>query len=331
MTSAVLAIDAGGSSTVVRLDLEGRIKELRFPPMNPASVGQPMAEANARACMREVSQIVGTRFSKGCISAAFVQRQNYGRLADRIITAFIEEAPVGDYVFVNDVIPLLIAPPISGEGIVISSGTGSCTIGRDSRGKIEALGGHEYVISDSGSAYAIGLAGLRVAAEAFDGFEGGEALLIASRRFFGMEIPALGRHLSGSSKVKMEVAAFAPSVCGVASAGDDMAKEIIERAATSLAEYACKVAGTLRFEGSVRVGFAGGVITNCRGLADAVRTLLSRSDMDLMPIAVSNLDCVAWLARNGTGMVEGYDVAPPSPLAAWCGPELYVTQVRKIV
>lgn len=295
---AILAIDAGGSVTSLRIRTDKETAEVKLPSVNPASVGCPQAVINAKQCMRAASEIIGNSYTFGCIAGAFVQLQNFSPSQDQVITALMSEAPQGQYVFVNDVVPLILSPPMSGNGIVISSGTGSCVIGRDYDGKIVALGGHEYVLSDAGSAYAIGLAGLRVAAETYDGLTGGEKLLAECRQMFGMDVPTLGRHLSGSPNVKVEVASFAPSVCAAAEQGDGAARKIIGEAALALARYAREVGHNLNCEPPLSIGLGGGVLMNCPGLANAVATQLRDFGVDFRPVTLNNLDCAAWLAIN---------------------------------
>ncbi|GIV62294.1 MAG: hypothetical protein KatS3mg044_1160 [Rhodothermaceae bacterium] len=73
-------------------------------------------------------------------------------------------------------------------GVLVLAGTGSIVLARDRHGGFHRAGGWGYLLGDEGSGYAIGLAGLRAVAGAFDG---GPATTLTARlaRHHGITSP----------------------------------------------------------------------------------------------------------------------------------------------
>jgi N-acetylglucosamine kinase-like BadF-type ATPase len=217
-----------------------------------------------------------------------------------LIAAFLEAGPPASYVFVNDVVSILLAPPLEGYGIVISSGCGSCVVGRSVAGEVLSIGGKEYVISDFGSAYAIGLEGLRAASRGHEGLHKAEALLDLARRHFGLDIPMLGRSLAASPAVKTKVASFAPAVCSAAQMGDPTAFDIIKSAAYDLAQSFAVLADRLNLSDNIPIVLSGGAF-NCALLVRLVKEFIPQ-DREIDRIKrVSPINCALQLAIMYSG------------------------------
>jgi N-acetylglucosamine kinase-like BadF-type ATPase len=139
----------------------------------------------------------------------------------------------------NDVVPLVLAPPVSGDGLALVAGTGSTCIGVSPGGAAARVGGHEYLLSDEGSGYQIGLAALRAAMRGYEGTGPCTALSTA----VGADLPALARELVASPDAKTRVAEFAVTALRLWTSGDETAGAIVRAAIDDLVAL---VGATLR-------------------------------------------------------------------------------------
>ena len=231
-TASRLVVEAGGSTT--RASLRGAtgvpVHRL-FGPVNPASVGR--AGTLAQWC-----ELLGWATGHGTEVVGWIASASVAPGTVDDVTAMIEQAAArtglhGTIVVSNDILPLLLAPPVAGHGVALIAGTGSGCVARCA-GRTVRVGGHEYVLSDDGSGYWIGLRGLRAASRAQDGTGPGTLLVAHAVRFGDCSIPVLGRRLAQSSAVKSEVSRFAPHVIAAADAGDSVASAIVRQAVERL-------------------------------------------------------------------------------------------------
>lgn len=90
-------------------------------------------------------------------------------LADHLRRALKDEADVVRVEVVHDAHIALATAFGSGSGLVIIAGTGSVVFARAQDDTTYRAGGWGHLLGDAGSGYAVGRAGLRAVAEAFDG------------------------------------------------------------------------------------------------------------------------------------------------------------------
>ena len=253
-------IDGGGSHTtaiVVRPD--GDVAIEHYGSMSIGTVGPAAASASLTTVLESVrSEMAADRIAFGCVGCSSAPVAGESPYPDVLVKVVESHAPAGLVLFVNDMVPLLYAPPMSAVGIVVSSGTGSCVLGRDGSGRLAKIGGHEHIVSDEGSAYALGRAGLRAAAHAVDGT--GQATILAdlATEHFGMTLPCLGRWLAENQSARATVAGFAPVV--LAASADSVARRIVETNAASLATAVAVALDRLDLGAHPSIGFSGGVM-----------------------------------------------------------------------
>jgi N-acetylglucosamine kinase-like BadF-type ATPase len=269
--SNVWGVDAGGSRTtavVLRSDGEASLSE--FGSISIGTVGAATASAVLGTIFESLRrELKADELAFGCVgssSAPVAMESAYPEVFVKVIES---RAPAGSVLLVNDMVPLLYAPPLSGVGVVISSGTGSCVLGRNSSGQLAKIGGHEHIVSDEGSAYSLGRAGLRAAARAVDGTGPATVLSDLAIEQFGMTIPALGRWLAENRSARAIVAGFAPVVLEAST--DSVAWKIVESNAASLADAAIVALERLNLGAEPSMGFSGGVMRGSafyRGLVE---------------------------------------------------------------
>jgi N-acetylglucosamine kinase-like BadF-type ATPase len=146
----------------------------------------------------------------------------------------------------NDAVSLLLGS--GADGIVIA-GTGSNTLVQSTDGSLYQAGGRDWVASDYGSGFWIGLRAIR---QAYRDFEAGyeSVLLQRLRDVYGVRagddrgLIAKLRDLSiGDENMKKEIARVTASVCAAAERGDLGAQNIVKAEAEDLADI---LAGSLR-------------------------------------------------------------------------------------
>lgn len=139
----------------------------------------------------------------------------------------------------NDAVTLLLGS--RADGIVIA-GTGSNVVVNSKDGNLYQSGGHEWVASDYGSGFWIGLEAIR---GAYRDFEAGahSVLLQRLKQVYGIRdgdskglIAKLRDLAVGDANFKKEIARFAASVCSAAERGDRAAQNIVKSQAEDLAD-----------------------------------------------------------------------------------------------
>lgn len=146
----------------------------------------------------------------------------------------------------NDAVSVLLGSRT--DGIVIA-GTGSSVIVRARTGVLHQAGGHEWVASDYGSGFWIGLNAIRAAYKDYSA--GNDSVLLQRlRQVYGIRrednrgLIAKLRDLGvADSNLKKEIARFAASVCDAAERGDPDSQNVVKVNAEELADV---TAGALR-------------------------------------------------------------------------------------
>src|SRR5262249_44240153 len=117
-----------------------------------------------------------------------------------------------------------------------------------------------YLLGDEGSAYALVLAGLQAVARAADGRGPATRLTDLFLSRFGRHQPQeLIAAVYRSGRDRADLAALAPLVLSAAEE-DRVAGEIVEREARELARAGEAVVRQLRWEGSIPLALAGGLV-----------------------------------------------------------------------
>jgi N-acetylglucosamine kinase-like BadF-type ATPase len=171
-------------------------------------------------------------------------------------------APV---VLTGDILPILL---VAGQELSLAAivGTGSEYAGTYKFEKFSHAGGMDYVLSDEGGGYDIGLQGLRAVIRSLDGRSAPTRLNIMASQWVG---EASSRDLAFAlfnkvnlSHVRPIVASFAPFVISCAREGDDVALSILRAAAREIVTGLLAVRAALRETGkSEAVALSGSLIT----------------------------------------------------------------------
>jgi N-acetylglucosamine kinase-like BadF-type ATPase len=247
----VLGVDGGGTKTVAWLapladDGSGRVLGRgNAGPGNPRAVGFETAQANIEAAI--AAAFADAELTRTPVAAACFGLAGAGRPAEQ---QQIQQWALGCGIaatvqVTDDAEPILAAASLEGCGIALIAGTGSLCLGRNAAGETARCGGWGYLLGDEGSGYAIALAGLRAAVRAADGRGPPTDLLPAFLQRLGAASPQelIGR-VYAPEMTRERVAALASVVFDYRST-DDVARTIVDRAASDLAEMAQAVAKKL--------------------------------------------------------------------------------------
>ncbi|MGO4618160.1 BadF/BadG/BcrA/BcrD ATPase family protein [Nocardia sp. 2YAB30] len=273
--TAFYGIDAGGTRTRISVQAPGRPDIRReIGSINRATVGETAARDRLRETFDIVTDATTGQVSVGWLATAGIVAET----AARELSVIRGLLPEGSRLLVasNDAVPMLFAPPLTDRGAVVIAGTGSGFLGGDGETVVQ-LGGHEYLGADQGSAFDIGMQGLRAALSARDGIGRSSALSEALSQCASRDIAAEARRLAALPFPKQEVARLAPTVIQCWLDGDDVAGTVIATAVEALAAGAARIRELLRLSAADGTVLAGGLVTGSADFAAAVRVAIERA------------------------------------------------------
>jgi N-acetylglucosamine kinase-like BadF-type ATPase len=237
MSRFVVGLDAGASKTLLRGQCPGRAApiERRGPGANPNRTGLDEAAAILvtliESALQECAAVDRLSVCAGVAGAGRPQEQT--RLTDALRTALSKAGRPVDVEVVHDALIALDAAYDAGSGLVVIAGTGSVVLARTTDGALARAGGWGHVLGDDGSGYAIGRAGLRAVAAAFDG---GADTALSPRVREHCGIDDREQLLETIYQTDFSVQAVAPLVIDAAAGDDAVADEILSSQVTKLTE-----------------------------------------------------------------------------------------------
>lgn len=164
-----------------------------------------------------------------------------------------------------------------GPGVLLVSGTGSIALARRQGGRVDRVGGWGALLGDEGSAYRLGLEGLRAALRGWEGRGPATGLTAAvEERLDAPEPEALLRWATRARKA--DVAALAPEVVRLHEGGDPVARGLVADAVEALVAHVQALAGggeNGQTRDGVPVALAGGLLESSGPLRSAVGEALN--------------------------------------------------------
>lgn len=215
---------------------------------------------------------------------------------------------------VNDIVPLVTG---TGARVAIVCGTGTGFAALSERGEWARASGLEYVVSDEGGGFDLGMRGLRAVVRASDGRGPATELAARARAWCGGGLDELYERVYERGPVKASVAEFAPEVLDAAGRGDPVAAGLVDDAAGELVAGMTAVAARAGIAPPVDAGYAGSLLLGRhRALEDALRTRVARlgGAYRAAPFPPEPLAAVAGLARrlaDDPGVVARVPLAIP--------------------
>ncbi|HEY0382726.1 MAG TPA: BadF/BadG/BcrA/BcrD ATPase family protein [Candidatus Elarobacter sp.] len=251
-----VGIDAGGTSTVAALSIDGvYTREARGRGANPTTLGTDDAADIIITTIRDV--LGGVSPDTIYVGAAGAGRKRIaGELRDLIASAFR-----GAHVVVGDdaAIALRAAIP-DGDGAVLIAGTGSTAYAE--HGELsQRVGGLGYLVGDEGSAFWIGMQAVKLYGRVLDGRANrDETTDLVARSLDISDREGYVAALYDRAPDPARIAALAPSIIAFAGKGNRASTKIVQQAAQELGDL---VKAALRavqlLEASPRIALAGGL------------------------------------------------------------------------
>jgi N-acetylglucosamine kinase-like BadF-type ATPase len=311
----VLGIDAGGTKTVCQLaDQDATIlSEARGPGANLQAAGELQVEKVLHDVMEEA---IGQRdiFPAAiCLGIAGVDREDDAVIVRAIMRRIGSKAKV---IVVNDALVALEAGVPGQPGVVIISGTGSISYGRNAAGQAARAGGWGYALGDEGSGYWIGRAALRAVLRESDQRGPRTALTPLLLHHFGVSKAQNLLHEVYHTNLKPSaIGALARCVQQAFGDGDEAAIGILRSAADELEGSGLSVAKRLDLVGQpFTVVLSGGIFRAVPWLKDELQRRLPLSArgstvrlLDREPAA--GAVAIALDEARGVARIPRYDVA----------------------
>ncbi len=182
-----------------------------------------------------------------------------------VVVASLPESarPPGRTYLTNDVVPLFFTEDDDCDQLVVIAGTGSGAAARRGFRAVSRAGAHEYLLGDGGGAYDIGRQALRaVIAHSEQRGPATSLSTLVAQRTAGVEIDW---YVYGSASPKSAVADFARDVFAADGDGDEVASEILDRAAGDIARICRAALEGAGLQAPVSTTFTGSLLTEATG------------------------------------------------------------------
>ncbi len=263
MTDFVAGVDGGGSKTrVILADANGNTLA------DVTGAGSAMRPGGGDHSSGIIAELVRHAMNEAGINAGRPRTivagvAGVGRPAEnRALTVALEDHEIADEVIVQGDGEIALTDAFgSGPGIIVISGTGSIAYGRSPNRVLARCGGWGPAFGDEGSGAWIGRKALAIVASAADGREPQTALtgavLTAAQVNEAQELVPWG-----IAATPRELAALAPVVFNVASAGDVRANSLVGLAVEELVLHIRALAMSLFGDerAAIPVAFSGGLL-----------------------------------------------------------------------
>jgi N-acetylglucosamine kinase-like BadF-type ATPase len=309
----LIGVDGGATKTIAATfnPVTGQASAAETGPSNPEAIGLDAAANSINSViMTALSAHAGylqdgqhsapeTAISGAVLGIAGINNHEEGkRLLARVPSLKSKTA-----LAVNDVVAAWASASLAAPGIAAISGTGSNTIGVNSRGQAWRCGGWGHILGDEASGYLIALRGIQHAVAWRDGRGEWTSMIPRLLDFYQLKNVEDVMAVVYRPFDKARIAAFAEQVAESADEGDEPAIRIFDQAAADLAEQIEVIHTTLQFDGPAEVTLIGG---NFRAgevflgpLRERLRPVLGDRDFSvprLPPVGGS-----LWLASRAAG------------------------------
>jgi len=235
--SHFLGIDGGGTRTTAWLADERKrvLGRSVAGASNPLKVGFAAAEREVLRAARAAFRDVGLRFGNleaVCVGLAGVDRPQM----HRPLLAWLRRAiPARHHLLTSDAAIAMRAAIGDSPGIIVISGTGSISYGRDDRGRVLRSGGWGAPLDDAGSGYDLGRKAIIAALRDYDGR--GPFTQLTAKICNALKIPDVTRVIL-LPLTPQDVAALFPLVLAAARRRDFVARQLGDEAGKDLADLA---------------------------------------------------------------------------------------------
>lgn len=233
----VVGLDAGGSNTLLVAEREGCSERIdrHGAAANPKQGGVEQSARTLASLVQETLRphrpIDHLSVCAGVAGAGGSEVQE--ALANHLRRTLAGDAEALHVEVVHDACIALEAAFGSKSGLVVIAGTGSIVLARTVDGTTRRAGGWGHRLGDAGSGHAVGRAGLRAVAAAFDG---GDGTSLCARLDEQCDIDGREALIRQVYKEEFALQDVAPLVMEAAADGDAVAADILTSQAAALAQ-----------------------------------------------------------------------------------------------
>ena len=267
----ILGIDGGGSKTdAVILDDQGNVVGTGLGGgCNANFTSRRAAAASYRRAIKDALNEAG--ISASCVVKAGC---TFGSVAEQVFEEL--GIPVNAKAYSEYQVAFERAGFDEVRGVALIAGTGSSCVAVDPGKGVVSAGGWGPIFGDEGSAYDIGLRGIKQSLLAQEGRAPDTVLCQEMRDYFGNQRARGAVRKLFDVKINQPfIAGFAVRVSKAAAEGDEVSREIIEFAGESLGELAAFVARKYFNQyDSFPFVLAGGVFNIGKPVIDPIRAVL---------------------------------------------------------
>ena len=279
-TKYFLGVDGGASKTAA-LVIDGDGSALGrgvAGPSNHLRVGIETATRNIERAVNIALVEAGMAIRQVEYAYCGIAGADHPAHRQRVIDSLRIFFPKGNFIVDNDARIALTGAVGFGSGIVIISGTGSVAFGRNDSGQEARAGGWGPTIGDEGSGYAIARDGLSAIVRAHDGRGRRTKMTELLCYDYDMCSPEdLPRFVYATTTHADDIARYGKLVIEAARLGDEVAREILERAGRELAECVLAVGRRLNLNDSAYpIAYVGGVFNAEDVLLDPMRAVVAK-------------------------------------------------------
>lgn len=220
----------------------------------------------------------------------------------RVIDSLKIFFPRGNFIVDTDARIALTGAVGFDAGIVIISGTGSVAFGRNAEGEEARAGGWGPTLGDEGSGYWIAREGLSAIVRAHDGRGFATKMTDLLCKEYEMCSPVeLPRFVYAATTHVDDIARYGRLVIEAANEGDDVAREILTRGGSELAECVLAIARRLKMNDlEFPVAYVGGAFRAAEMLLSPMRLRIQRDapHSTLIPPKNSPVEGAAMMAMR---------------------------------
>ncbi len=275
-----IGVDGGGSKTdALVIDESGQpLGRGLAGPGNHLRVGIETATRNIERAVNIAMVEAGIAIRNVEYAYCGIAGADHPAHRQRVIDSLRIFFPRGNFIVDNDARIALTGAVGFGSGVVIIAGTGSVAFGRNESGEEARAGGWGPTIGDEGSGYAIARDGLSAIVRAHDGRGKKTKMTELLCYDYDMCSPEdLPRFVYATTTHADDIARYGKLVIEAARQGDAVAREILLRAGSELAECVLAVARRLRLTASeFPVAYVGGAFHAAELLLGPMREALHR-------------------------------------------------------
>jgi N-acetylglucosamine kinase-like BadF-type ATPase len=245
----IVGVDSGGTHTNIQILMPDGTK--KTVAETDRSLSSNRTNTELREVCSEIFSVIHA-YTAGEPACVWINTAGYSAASRRrfedLVAAAISHVNVR-VGMANDAVGLLLAH--DSELVAVIAGTGSVTMARNSANQVITRGGDEWVVADYGSAFWLGLEGIRAGYRALEGGPDTALLNCLLRHFSPLKdderdarviIREIARRLASlGTDTKPTIASFAAQVTREAELGDEESQKIVRHAVDDLAGAAARV------------------------------------------------------------------------------------------